>query len=99
MIYAMSDLHGCYDKYKNMLEKINLSENDTLYILGDVVDRGKDGIKILLDIMKRKNIVPLLGNHDFTAYSVLKHSHKENKPDWYLLFAEGYITDINSTII
>ena len=34
MIYAMSDLHGCYDKYINMLEKINFSNNDTLYILG-----------------------------------------------------------------
>ncbi len=54
MIYAMSDLHGCFDKYKKMLEKINLCENDTLYILGDVVDRGKDGIKILFDMMKRK---------------------------------------------
>lgn len=28
-----------------------------------------------------------------------EHLDKENKPDWYLLFAEGYITDINSTII
>ena len=40
MIYAVSDLHGCYDKYRNMLEKIHFSETDTLYILGDVVDRG-----------------------------------------------------------
>ena len=50
MIYAMSDLHGCYDKYIKMLEKINFNENDMLYILGDIVDRGPDGIKILLDI-------------------------------------------------
>ena len=50
MIYAMSDLHGCYDKYIKMLEKINFSNNDTLYVLGDIVDRGADGIKILQDI-------------------------------------------------
>ena len=49
MIYAMSDLHGCYDKYTKMLEKINFSDNDTLYILGDIVDRGPDGIKIWQD--------------------------------------------------
>ena len=42
MIYVMSDLHGCFDKYLLMLEKIKLSEKDTLYILGDVVDRGAD---------------------------------------------------------
>lgn len=34
MIYAMSNLHGCYYKYIKMLEKINFSNNDTLYILG-----------------------------------------------------------------
>ena len=72
MIYAMSDLHGCYDKYIKMLEKINFSDNDTLYILGDIVDRGPDGIKILQDIMQRKNAVALMGNHDFLAHYILK---------------------------
>ena len=36
----MSDIHGEYDKYLAMLEQIDLSEDDTLYVLGDVVDRG-----------------------------------------------------------
>lgn len=72
MIYAMSDLHGCYDKYIKMLEKINFSDNDTLYILGDIVDRGPDGIKIWQDILKRKNVIALHGNHDFLAYHLLK---------------------------
>ena len=68
----MSDLHGHYNKYTQMLEKIRLKSGDTLYILGDVVDRGEDGIKILLDMMQRHNIVPILGNHEYMAYSVLK---------------------------
>lgn len=71
MIYAMSDLHGCYDKYIKMLEKINFNDNDTLYILGDIVDRGPDGIKILLDIYNRKNVVALRGNHDYLAHRLL----------------------------
>lgn len=79
----MSDLHGCYDKYKEMLKKINLNENDTLYILGDIVDRGDGGIKILIDMLNRKNVVPLLGNHDYVAFSVLKHLIKKPKPDWW----------------
>jgi len=77
MIYVMSDLHGCYDKYKQMLEKIKLNKDDLLYILGDVVDRGDDGIKILLDMMHRSNVVPLLGNHEYMAYSVLKKFNVE----------------------
>lgn len=68
----MSDLHGCYDKFIKMLEKIGFKDNDSLYILGDIVDRGPDGIKIFQDIIKRKNIIALRGNHDFLAYHLLK---------------------------
>lgn len=83
MIYVMSDLHGCYDKYTAMLEKINLKYDDTLYILGDVIDRGPDGVKILLDMMAHHNIVPLLGNHEYMAYEALKRINVEITEDNY----------------
>ena len=72
MIYAVSDLHGCYEKYIKMLEKIQLQETDTLYVLGDVVDRGDGGIAILLDMRKRKNVILVRGNHDYLAYCLLR---------------------------
>lgn len=72
MNYVLSDIHGRYDLYKEMLEKINLSDSDTLYVLGDCADRGPDGIKVWLDLMERDNIVPLMGNHDDMAFKVLK---------------------------
>lgn len=62
--FVMSDIHGCYDKMIEMLDKIDFNESDTLYILGDVVDRGPDPIKILQYIMKNKNIELILGNHE-----------------------------------
>lgn len=64
MTYAISDIYGRYDKYTAMLEKINFGESDTLYVLGDVIDRGENGIKILLDILHRPNAVMLMGNHE-----------------------------------
>lgn len=67
MIYAMSDLHGCYDKYRAMLSELQFKSTDTLYILGDVIDRGPDGVKILQDMAARANVFPLLGNHELTA--------------------------------
>lgn len=76
MVYVMSDIHGCYDKYRKMLEKISLSGEDTLYILGDVVDRGPEGMKVLLDIGKRKNVVLLRGNHDQQVVILLSVLHK-----------------------
>ena len=68
MHYAISDLHGCFDKYKRMLELIRFHPGDTLYILGDIVDRGEGGIRILQDMMWHKNIIPFWGNHDHMAY-------------------------------
>ena len=67
MIYAISDLHGHLEKYREMLEQIEFTSEDTLYVLGDVIDRGPDGIPILQDMMFRSNVFPLLGNHEFTA--------------------------------
>lgn len=72
MIYVMSDLHGCYEKYSKMLTLIDLKAEDTLYILGDIVDRGPDGIKILLELKQKKNIVALRGNHDHKSGIMLK---------------------------
>ena len=67
MIYTMSDIHGCYDKYRAMLSEIRFKSTDVLYVLGDVIDRGPDGIKILRDMSMRPNVFPILGNHEFTA--------------------------------
>lgn len=67
MIYVMADIHGCFDKYQQMLEKIAFSAKDTLYVLGDVLDRGPDGIPILQNMNARANVLPLLGNHEFMA--------------------------------
>lgn len=69
--YVMSDLHGEYGLYQKMLEKIGFSDDDTLYILGDFVDRGSEGFRILFDIEDRDNVVTLAGNHDITAQFIL----------------------------
>jgi serine/threonine protein phosphatase 1 len=44
----MSDIHGQYDMFMELLDKIKLKEIDTLYILGDVLDRGPHPIKTLI---------------------------------------------------
>lgn len=62
--YLMSDLHGQGARFRAMLEKIHFSPEDRLFILGDVVDRGPDGISLLLEIMETSNITLLLGNHE-----------------------------------
>lgn len=62
--YVMSDLHGQYDEFVEMLDLINFSSEDTLYILGDVFDRGEDPIEIMDFIIGRRNVHMIMGNHE-----------------------------------
>ena len=43
MIYVMSDIHGSRRRFDAVMEQIKLTDEDTLYILGDVIDRGEHG--------------------------------------------------------
>lgn len=89
MRYIISDIHGCYDEYKKLLEKINFSDEDILYVLGDAVDRGPKPIEVLKDMMSRSNVVYILGNHDFMMLKVLgevmdkvESAKPNNEPDY-----------------
>ena len=68
----MSDIHGCYAEYLEMLNKIGFSDEDELFILGDALDRGRDPIPLLLDLMHRTNVHFIQGNHDCIAEHILR---------------------------
>ena len=61
-IYVLSDLHGHYNIFIKMLEKINFSDDDVLYILGDCCDRGPDSLNIHL----------IKGNHEIMMRDAFK---------------------------
>lgn len=69
--YVLSDLHGEADRFHAMLKTIHFSDADTLYIIGDVIDRGPDGIALLREIMNTPNMVMLLGNHEYMMLQYL----------------------------
>lgn len=65
MQYVCSDLHGfSIDKFKIMLQKTGFSNSDFLWVLGDVIDRGNDGVEILKWLMLQPNAQLILGNHE-----------------------------------
>ena len=73
MVYVMSDIHGNQERFNSIMKQIRLQDDDTLYILGDVVDRYPDGIKILRKIMKMPNAQMLLGNHEHMMMKAIGH--------------------------
>ena len=71
MTYVISDIHGNTRRFESVMKQINLQPEDKLYILGDVIDRYPDGIKILRKIMKMPNVKMLLGNHEYMMLNAL----------------------------
>ena len=63
MIYVCSDIHGEYGAYLDFINSI-FTDDDILYIIGDVLDRGSNAIDLIQDIMQRSNVVMLKGNHE-----------------------------------
>ena len=73
MTYVLSDIHGNIVRFESIMSQINLQPEDTLYILGDVIDRYPDGIKILRRVMKMPNVKMLLGNHEYMMMCAIGH--------------------------
>ena len=63
--YVVGDIHACYDDLQKMIQKIKLSEDDTLFMVGDYIDRGDQNVEMLKWLENLPdNILPVRGNHD-----------------------------------
>lgn len=77
--YVISDIHGNAAFFKSIMEQIKLRSQDTLYVLGDVIDRHPDGVRILRRLMGMHNAKMLLGNHEYMMLDALYY-HADDLP-------------------
>lgn len=65
MTYVTADLHGYPpERFLSLLEQAGFGEDDFLFILGDVIDRGEDGVEYLKWLLQQPNAQLILGNHE-----------------------------------
>lgn len=64
MTYFVSDLHGEYSLLRRLLEKISFSLQDTLYVCGDMIDKGNASLRLLQLLRRLPNVYCILGNHE-----------------------------------
>ena len=83
MIYVVSDIHGHFDKLEELLEKINFSMEDTLYILGDIIDRGPKILETVRKVMNTPNIKMILGNHEDMFLKSFESKNIFDEALWY----------------
>lgn len=66
--YCISDIHGMYDEFCDLLELISFSPGeDRLFLLGDYIDRGpksKQVVQKVRELVERQQAVAIRGNHD-----------------------------------
>lgn len=60
--YAFTDVHGQYDLWQQIKEYC--AEDDTIYFLGDAIDRGPDGLKIMMELLEDPRVTYVCGNHE-----------------------------------
>ena len=76
MTYVVSDLHGSFEKFKKLLKEIRFTDDDVMYVLGDIVDYGDESIELLCDLSMRFNVIPIVGDHDLRALKLLTELDK-----------------------
>ncbi|TNF63632.1 MAG: symmetrical bis(5'-nucleosyl)-tetraphosphatase [Burkholderiales bacterium] len=85
-LYLIGDVQGCDDALDRLLAHIGFSPSrDTLYLLGDMVNRGPRSLQVLRRLMALQGSAHcLLGNHDLhllaTAHGV-RRPHRSDTLD------------------
>ena len=95
MRYCISDIHGEYELFMGLLGKINFSDDDEMYICGDIIDKGRSPLKLAKYIFSKPNIHTIVGNHEYD-FLKLYHSLIEGANTDYDTVLEklrGYFTD------
>lgn len=71
----MGDIHGCHAEFAELLWKLELTKDDRLVLLGDLVNRGPDSCKVI-DLARENRAISLLGNHELR---LLKYRRTRDK--------------------
>lgn len=70
-IIAIGDIHGCHAEFAELLERVAPTAQDRLILLGDLVNRGPDSLKVI-DLARKHRAISLLGNHELRLLNFRK---------------------------
>jgi bis(5'-nucleosyl)-tetraphosphatase (symmetrical) len=81
--YAIGDIQGCYDQLRRLLDSFAFDPaNDTLWLVGDLVNRGPQSLETLQFIRSLgERAVTVLGNHDLNLLAVAAGVRKRHRGD------------------
>ncbi len=88
----IGDIHGCFDEFQALLDKVGLGTEDRIIALGDLVNRGPKSAQVIRFFMQRKhpNTHSIMGNHEqkhLLAY------HRQQRPTASTLFTRWQLSE------
>ena len=88
--YVTSDAHGHLRALDRALELAQPGAGDTLYVLGDMVDRGPDPVGVLKLVRSLDNARVLMGNHERMLLDTVGHGDAADTLTWHM--NGGFVT-------
>jgi len=99
--YIIGDIHGCYDTFITLLNKLDLNEDySNLILVGDIIDRGPKS-RDMINFVRKHNITMVQGNHEEMMCSSIEDMIEYNTPlsisDWVANGGDKVLAEYNDS--
>lgn len=85
--FVIPDIHGCCRTFRQLLfHRLELQKTDTLYLLGDYIDRGPDSKGVIDTILELQrdgyDVQAIKGNHEEMLIETFESGSDESLMNW-----------------
>ncbi len=88
MLYVISDIHGEYELFVKLMDKIGFSSKDRLICCGDMIEKGDRSIALSKLIFSMPNVLALMGNHEYAFVKYYRGIMERSPEDFDAVLSE-----------
>ena len=92
-ILALSDIHGNLEFLKGALNAAQFSAEDILFVVGDILEKGKQSLetlRYLMELSKTRTVYPLRGNCDQITLAFMARRGWDDETVWRVMHSHWW---------